>query len=126
MLLITVSHIVNLVVVTLIPWLIARDTPAMAAVYGPDSPARRILACLYATIALASGIALASHALTASPALSLRIAAVMFPLQIIYKLATVPAVGLRNPVVQSNVAIALLHTVSLALAVSGGLIGPTG
>lgn len=122
MLLIIVSHIVNLVVVTIIPWLIAHDAPAMAVVYGPDTPARRILACLYATIALASGYALADLAITGDPARALRIASVLFPLQIIYKIATAPAVGLRNPVVVSNLAIAALHATSLAVATQAGLI----
>lgn len=122
MILILASHLVNVVVVTIIPWLILRDAPAMRAVYGPDTPARRILACLYATIALASAVALVATAVSGDAAIALRIAAVLFPLQIIYKLATLPAVGARNPVVISNVAIAALHAITLVVAARSGLI----
>jgi hypothetical protein len=119
MLLLTVSHAVNVIVVTIIPILILRDVPAMRASFGPDSPARRFLACLYATIALASAAALAAQA-AANPALSILIASVLFPMQIVYKLATLPAVGWANPVVKSNLAIALLHTATLVILWQGG------
>lgn len=114
MLLVTLSHIVNLIVVTLIPALILRNAPSMTAVYGPDTPARRILACLYATIAAASGFALLMLFAFQQPEWSAQIALVMFPLQIVYKLATLAAVGLRNPVVVSNLAIAALHAASVS------------
>jgi hypothetical protein len=102
MVLLSLSHLVNVIVVTIIPVLIARDSPAMTACYGPDSAARRILACLYATIAIASAVALVGQA-----------SGMLFPMQIAYKLMTLPAVGWRNPVVKSNIAIALLHTITL-------------
>jgi hypothetical protein len=125
MLLLTLSHAVNVVVVTIIPILMLRDVPAMRASFGPDSPARRILACLYGTIALASAAALAAQA-AAIPALSILIACVLFPLQIIYKFATLPVVGWANPVVKSNLAIALLHAATLTvLWQSGSLLSVT-
>ncbi|OYY91570.1 MAG: hypothetical protein B7Y45_03175 [Sphingomonas sp. 28-66-16] len=114
MILLSLSHFVNVIVVTIIPVLIARDAPAMTACYGPDSAARRILACLYATIAIVSAVALVGQA-SGNTALSIAIAGVLFPMQIAYKLMTLPAVGWRNPVVKSNLAIALLHTVTLAM-----------
>lgn len=117
MLLITLSHIVNVIVVTVIPLLILRNAAAMTAVYGPDTPARRILACLYATIAAASAGALLAQFAFGRPEISVGIAQVLFPLQIAYKLATWPAVGLRNPVVMSNLAISVLHAASLATLV---------
>ena len=113
MLLVTLSHIVNLVVVTIIPILILRNTPEMTEVFGQDTPARRILACLYATIASASGLALLMQFAFQHPEWSAQIALVMFPLQIVYKLATLPAVGIRNPVVISNLAIAALHSAAV-------------
>lgn len=119
MILLTLSHLVNVIVVTIIPVLIARDTPAMAACYGPDSAARRILACVYATIAMASAIGLVGQA-TGDAALSIAIAGVMFPMQIGYKLMTLPAVGWGNPVVKSNIAIAGLHAVTLAVLYHDG------
>ena len=86
MVLVTLSHLVNLVVVTIIPLLILLNVPAMTAVYGPDTPARRILACLYATIAWTSGAALLAQFAFGKPELSVQIALVLFPLQIAYKL----------------------------------------
>lgn len=54
--------------------------------------------------------------------LSIAIAGVLFPMQIAYKLMTIPAVGWRNPVVKSNLAIALLHTATLAAIWHEGLL----
>jgi hypothetical protein len=71
--------------------------------YGADSPARRILGCLYASIALCSVTALLL------PHLTVAIAMVLFPLQILYKLLTLPVVGSwRHPVVLSNLLITAL------------------
>ena len=114
MLFVGLSHLINVIVVTIIPYLIFRNMPAMTAVFGPDSPARRILACLYAKIAVSSAFALIAQFGFARPDLSCQIALVLFPMQILYKVATLFAVGPRNPVVISNVAIAALHSASLA------------
>ena len=43
----------------------------------------------------------------------MQIALVLFPLQIIYKLATAVAVGIDNPVVVTNLAVVALHSVTL-------------
>lgn len=113
MVLLSLSHLVNVIVVTAISLLIARNVPAMTACYGSDSAARRILACLYATIAIVSAAALAGQA-SGNLAASISIAGILFPMQIAYKLMTLPAVGWHNPVVKSNLAIALLHTATLS------------
>lgn len=118
--LIVLSHLVNVVVVTIIPYLIFRNSPSMTAVYGPDSPARRILACLYATIAVASGAALLAQFAFGRTDVSIAIALVLFPMQILYKVATAFTVGAGNPVVISNLAIAALHSGGLALYLSTG------
>lgn len=109
---VTLSHCVNVVFVTVIPILILCDTVAMRTVYGPDGPARRILACIYATIALASGVALCAQYMGYF-GWSVETAKILFPMQIIYKLATLPAVGWVNPVANSNVAIAARHSITL-------------
>ena len=88
----------------------ALDLPA---VYGPDTPARRVLACLYLSITATSVAALA-HAPWRLP-----VARVLFPLQIAYKVATAAVVDLANPVPQWNLAIAALHTVALVKATRG-------
>ena len=90
-----------------------RSLPALRidVVFGPDTPARRILACLYLAIAGVSGVALA-HA-----PWRLAVVRVLFPLQIAYKVATAAVVSLAsNPVPRWNLAIAALHMVSLAQA----------
>jgi len=121
MLLLTLSHLVNVIVVTVVPTLIIMDIPAMTGRFGPDSGARRILTCLYITIAIASAVGLASQ-VAGYPALSIRIASVMFPMQIVYKVITLPAVGWANPVVKSNIVIAALHGVTLAMLIQAGLL----
>lgn len=114
--LIVLSHILNIVVVTVIPWLIFRDAPSMTEVYGPDTPARRILACLYATIAVTSaatlGLLAAGQVRTA-----LYVSASLFAIQIVYKLATWPAVGLGHPVVNANLLISFVHACSLVFVI---------
>jgi hypothetical protein len=108
MLLVTLPHLVNVMVVTIIQLLIFQNHPAMTGVYGPDTPARRILTYIYATIALAAQFAFGQ------PDLSICIAAVLLRLQFAYKLATPVAAGPRNPVVISKRAIAAVHAMSLA------------
>jgi hypothetical protein len=81
-----------------------------ARIWGVDSPGRRILACIYGSIALVSLVALVRWEY------ALSIAFVLFPLQILYKFGTLIAVSdKRNPVVLSNVAIALLHVATLVV-----------
>lgn len=82
--------------------------PNLSKVFGSDSPGLRILSSLYSAIAVASVIAVIF------PEYTIAIVSVLFPLQIFYKLLSVVAVkNIKNPVVVSNVFIALLHSVSL-------------
>jgi hypothetical protein len=77
-------------------------------VFGGDSPARRILGCLYLGITLFSVVPFINGAFL------LPICLVLFSMQIFYKLysfASLP--NIKNPVIASNIAIALLHSVSL-------------
>ncbi len=107
------SLIVNLAIVLPLTAALLARMPAMATVYGPDSPARRILACLYGTIGAVSLWAL-WLLLTGAPDRAAAIAGPLLVLQIVYKLATAPAVGLRSPVVLTNLAVSLLHGATLA------------
>ena len=109
----TLSLALNALV--LIPVLLAirADIPRLAAALGPDTPARRILACIYLAIMLASAallVGLWSGAEAAVP-----MAQALLAIQVIYKLATAVAVGLKNPVVLANLAIAALHATTLAV-----------
>ena len=88
--------------------------PKLDVVFGPDSPSRRILACLYLAIAAASVVALLVVPLR------IGIVAVLLPLQILYKTLTVFFVAdWKNPVPWWNVAISALHAASLWAAFSG-------
>lgn len=88
-----------------------RILPRMDDVFGPDTTSRQILACLYLAIAVCSIVALADSGLR------LRIIVVLFPLQMFYKVLSAFLVTERsNPVPKANLAISILHGVSLYVA----------
>ena len=125
------SHLVNVVVLVMVLRGLWAEAPAMGAAYGPDTPARRILACVYGAILLGSAAALAGAAVTrldgGAAATFAWFSLSLFAVQIVYKLATALAVGPGNPVVIANLAIAAFHAasvVALVLALRRGL-GPS-
>lgn len=82
--------------------------PKLDVVFGPDTPSRRILSCLYLAIAAVSAVAL-----VVAP-LRVPIVVVLLPLQILYKVLTLFFVAdSRNPVPWWNLVISALHAVSL-------------
>jgi hypothetical protein len=88
--------------------------PGMDEVFGPDTTSRQILACLYLAIAVCSIVALADSSLR------LPIILVLFPLQIFYKVLSAFLVTERNnPVPKANLAISILHCVSLYFVFTG-------
>jgi hypothetical protein len=88
-----------------------RALPRLDEVFGPDTPSRRILACLYLAIAAVSIVAIAVGDFR------LPIVRVLLPLQIFYKLLTLILVTDRkNPVPWTNLAISGLHFFSLYVA----------
>ena len=88
--------------------------PNLNAVFGQDTPSRRILSCLYLAIAAISAVAL-----LVTP-LRLNIVVVLLPFQMLYKLMTLYFVAyIRNPVPWWNMAISLLHAASLWVVFSG-------
>jgi len=102
----------SLNIIVLIPVLIALRADGSAAdhAWGADTAARRILAAVYTAILLASAALLTlqvlNHDITAWTQALLGI-------QVVYKLLTAPLVGLRNPVVISNLGIAVVHVITL-------------
>lgn len=115
MILILLSLFVNVLVAgymgAAIGFSLHRALPGLDEVFGPDTPSRRILACLYLSIAVASVVAIASVSVRLS------IVLVLFPLQILYKLLTLFFVADRkNPVPWCNLAISGLHAASLYTA----------
>ena len=92
---------------------LSRILPRLDAVFGPDTPARRILASLYLAIAVASLTALLF------PPFRMNIVVVLLPLQILYKTLTIFFVAdKRNPVPWWNLVISLLHVASLVVVFS--------
>jgi len=88
-----------------------RMLPSLDEVFGPDTTSRQILACLYLAIAASSIVALADSSLR------LRVILVLFPLQIFYKVLSAFLVSERsNPIPKANLAISILHCVSLYFA----------
>lgn len=108
------SYTANVVVLCAVCAALLRNDPAMEAAFGPASPARGILTCVYLAILITSLYALVRAGFGA-PHVALSIALVLFPLQILYKTATAFVVGIDNPVVVTNLAIAALHAVTLTL-----------
>jgi hypothetical protein len=87
--------------------------PKLDVVFGPDSPSRRILSCLYLAIAAISAVAL-----VVAP-LRMTVVVVLLPLQILYKLLTLFFVAdSSNPVPWWNLVISALHAASLWVAFS--------
>lgn len=106
--------IINLLV--LFPLLLSFrfNRTAMNMPYGPATPASGILAAVYTAIAILSIALLAAFWWGLPQATAWAQALLM--LQITYKVLTWPAVGLANPVVKSNLAIAAFHTAALMLS----------
>jgi hypothetical protein len=110
MLIVTISHLINVLVAGSIGTLLLLNLPSMTAVYGEVTPARSILASVYLAIAATSLFALIF------PAYSIAVAKVLFPVQILYKVSTVLTVGtITHPVVISNLFISILHAISLLM-----------
>ncbi|WP_299048477.1 hypothetical protein [uncultured Tateyamaria sp.] len=106
--------VVNLVI--LVPVIAGLVRGRMDLAFGPDTDARRILLCLYCSIAVASAVLILLHVLGAAWAVPMTFA--LFAVQIMYKLATVVMVGLHSPVVATNLCVVVFQ-LSAILAWSG-------
>ena len=106
----TFSLVLNLIVLfPVCTGLMMRD-PRMTSGFGDWTPARGILLSVYLAIAVASAVLLARP----DP----RMACVLLGLQVIYKLTTPFTVGtVKNPVVVSNLVVAVVHLVTLYFGV---------
>lgn len=112
MLLYAISFIANALITFTVAASIWRGGADMDAAFGPDSPARRILASVYVAIGAVSFYALI-QLLAGQTEIAKPIGLTLFPLQIFYKLLTVRTVGLHSPVVRANLAVVALLTVTL-------------
>ncbi len=83
--------------------------------YGPDSSARQILLAVYMAIGIMSTVLIVHP----DP----RMVTALLLMQIIYKLATPLTVGtMKNPVVLSNLAICIVHVITLTLIWQRGML----
>ena len=114
MMLYALSFLANAVLTFTVAAGFFRNHPGMTEVYGPDSPARRILGCVYMAIGLISLYALLVL-IIGNGSISTAIAATLFPLQIIYKLMSAVAVRPTHPVVIANLGISALLALTLWL-----------
>ncbi|MEM1008013.1 MAG: hypothetical protein AAGJ35_03325 [Myxococcota bacterium] len=108
---INASLILNIVVLIPVLALLRLNETRAAKVFGSDSPARRILSCMYLAIAVGSAVLLTLNWKAFPQAIVWSQA--LFGIQVFYKVCTLPAVGIRHPVVISNLLIAAFHTVTL-------------
>lgn len=105
---IIISLLLNIAVLVPVTYGIATAAPWADEAYGAASAARGIVLAVYCAILLASVILLFKPVVAAVAAL--------LAIQIVYKLLTPLTVGtLDNPVVQSNLFIAAVHAVTLAV-----------
>jgi CHASE2 domain-containing sensor protein len=107
--LVVVAHLINILVAGYFGVLLltGKSSESVRA-YGEDTAARQILACLYLSIALMSIVALVYTKWI------VLIGAVLFPLQVIYKLLTLIAVKDKsNPIPRANLMISIFHGVTL-------------
>ncbi len=107
-----VALILNCLIVFPLTRAMLRGSAGMDEVFGPQTDARRILACIYGAIGMVSLWALWqlwSYGLEAAWA----VAWPLFLVQIIYKLGTALAVGLHSPVVLTNLFVVLVLLVTI-------------
>ncbi len=116
-----VSLLLNIVVLMPVVGSLAARAPWIARAWGERTPARDILLAIYVAILTAS-IALLAVVATVGPSVAVEAAAVaLLAVQIVYKVLTAVLVqdALRNPVVLSNLGIAVVHGVTVASLVPG-------
>ncbi|WP_299551865.1 hypothetical protein [uncultured Tateyamaria sp.] len=101
----------NLII--LVPVISGLMNGTMNEAFGPDTDARRILACVYAAIALASAALITLHIGNHSWAVPMSFA--LFGVQITYKLATVVVVGLGSPVVLTNLVVVAVQVTAILI-----------
>jgi hypothetical protein len=108
--LLLISHGINVLIAGTVGILLFADHDRFKEIYGKETVARRILSCVYLSIALTSAYALAFSEQMLS------IALVLFPLQIVYKLLTYFVIeDKKNPVLWFNLGISLIHGSTLFL-----------
>lgn len=115
MAMITASLILNIVVLIPVCLSLVLDLERVKKSAGIFTPARGVLLAMYMTIAIASGLLLF---ITDS-----KLVFALFFMQIVYKLLTPITVRtFKNPIVISNVFIAIFHSVTVFTMIQEGLL----
>ena len=105
---IRLSLLLNIAVLIPVCLGLLSDAPWVDHGYGPETAARGILLSIYGAIFLVSALLLLTH--------DVRLVAPLLLVQVVYKLTTPFTVGnLANPVVISNIVIAVVHLATLML-----------
>ncbi|NNK17109.1 MAG: hypothetical protein HKP51_09420 [Sulfitobacter sp.] len=112
MLLFALSFLLNATLTLTVSFGIWRDHPGITEVYGGDTPARRILMCIYIAIGVISLYAL-GQLVAGNADVARNVALTLFPLQIIYKVLTAAAVRVLHPVVIANLCVVALLSLTL-------------
>ncbi|MFL4469791.1 hypothetical protein ACERZ8_07895 [Tateyamaria armeniaca] len=103
--------ILNVVILAPVIWSLSFRGAGMDVAFGADTPARRILACVYGSIALLSIGLIVLHSAAHPWAIPMTLA--LFAVQIIYKAATLWAVGVANPVVMTNMLVIVVQAIAI-------------
>lgn len=117
MLIVIISYIINILVAGMMGTLLFFNLgPRITKVFGENTAARQILSCLYLSIAILSTIGLVDQTYF------YKVAFVLFPMQIVYKLLTLVAVkDKKNPVPYANLLISIVHVFSMWYIIENGL-----
>ncbi|TDK42351.1 hypothetical protein [Antarcticimicrobium luteum] len=103
----------NVAITLPLTWMALRGGTAICTVLGPDSPSRRLLACLFATVTLLSLLGLYAWP-TGHDETAMAVLLGLLPTQILWSLMAVPALP-RNPLLWGGLALSALHGVTLSV-----------
>ncbi len=112
----SLALILNIVILVPVLSALLLDRGSIETVMGPKTSAREILTCVYGAIAVVSvGLLIA---LTLGAAWAVPMTFGLFAVQIVYKLATATMLGVRNPVVMTNLFVVAFQAVVIGFVVN--------
>ncbi len=105
----------NVAVTLPLGWLALSGRPAVCTILGPDSPSRRLLGCLFLTLALLSTLGLYAWP-TGHDETAMAVLLGLLPTQIVWSVMSILALP-RSPLVRGGLALSALHAVTLSAVV---------
>ena len=103
----------NVAVTLPLAWLALSGSPSFCTLLGPDSPSRRLLGCLFATLALLSALGLYAWP-TGHDETAMAVVLGLLPTQILWSGMSLLALP-RNRLVWGGVALSALHGLTLSV-----------